>query len=506
MQEIKELILLLHQHIRPVLQHHPLDFKPGPGLAPLYDGISQGLFTSDSEAVAKLFPGAMPDHPAYIDLKKTLRTALLAWITNFNARLLESNDLEYVYRECNKQWLVICCFSGENAHNLVLPLTHQLLEVAEKFEFTRMSIDMYALLCIQFCLGNHRDVTQCNVATQKHTYYQQLLEAEHTAEEQYINLNTLAANYKISRKKINQLAKTAHARLKKAMRKYKSYKLTLYGNLLGLLQHMSAGEARKVLQICSKTIRLFEQKPYNAGLPLQVFYYMQLVANIELGRLAAGLKALANCVRYVEPGSFNWFKFQELAFILLMHTQRYDKAFALLQEVARHPQLAALPDYARQSWQLYRQYLQALQHLGAPMAGADFAGMPPLQTFQNPSGKVVGLQCAQLVLDWLTHLQRGDFDALRLLSGQLARFAADHLKSPVAKRSYFFLKLLEEASNPDATPVNSRKYLARLAQIPVQVANQTLEMEVVRYEHLWKIIQKVLQNPESVKRNRASGA
>lgn len=506
MQEIKELILLLHQHTRPLGQQPSLYFKPRPGLVPLFEGISQGLFSTDIEAAAKLFPGAMPDHAAYITLKKALRAELLDWITNFNARLLESNDLEYVYRECNKQWLVVCCFSGENAQSLMLKLTRQLLEVAERFEFTRICVDMYAWLCIQYCLGNQCDIAMCNVATQKHTYYQQLLEAEHVAEAQYIKLNTLAANYKISRKKIYLLTKAALCRLRKVMRKYKSYKLTLYGNLLGLLQHMSAGEAQKVLRVCSKTIRLFEHKPYNASLPLQVFYYMQLVANIELGQLAAGLKALGNCLRYVEEGSFNWFKFQELALMLMLHTRCYTRAFNLLREVERHPQLAALPDYARQSWQLYRLYLQALQRLGVSVAGEDFSGGIPLLRLPNTSEKLVGLECAKLVLDWLAHFQGGDVDALRLLSGQMAHFAKKHLKYPVAKRSYYFLKLLEVVSIPSSSVVNSQKYLTRLEKIPVQVANQTVEMEIIRYEHLWGIIQKVLQNPGAATQNNASQA
>ncbi len=513
MQEIKELILLLHQHTHPVLQQPPRDFNPQRELAPLFDGISRGRFASDAQAVAQLFPGATPDHPEYTALKKALWAALLDWIdwiTDFNTRLLDSNDLQYAYQECNKQWLVVCCFSGENAHKLVLPLTLQLLEVAEKFEFTRLCIDMYALLCIQYCLGNHHDIVQCNVAARKHTYYQQLQEAEYAAEVQYIKLNTLAANYKISRKKINLLAKTVHARLKGDMRKYKSYKLALYGNLLGLLQHMSAGDSQKVLRLCGGAIRFFEQKPYNAGMPLQVFYYMQLVANIELGRLNAGLKALESCLHYVEPGSFNWFKFQELAFTLMLHTRCFTRAFDLLQEVERHPQLAALPDYARQSWRLYRLYLQALQRLGVLLAGADFSGSILEQSTQTVPGNHTGLRCAQLVLDWLTHLRRGNFYALQLVSGQMAAIAANHLKYPVATRTYYFLKLLETVSDQPggrAVPnARAKKYLAKLSKIPVQVANQTVEMEVIRYEHLWSIIQKILQTPGLATQNKASGA
>lgn len=510
MQDIKELILLLHQHTHPVLQQPPRDFNPQRELAPLFEGISRGRFTSDAEAAAQLFSGAAPDHPAYITLKKDLWTALLDWITDFNTRLLDSNDLQYVYQECNKQWLVVCCFSGENAHKLVLPLTLQLLEVAEKFEFTRLCVDMYALLCIQYCLGSHHDIVQCNVAAQKHTYYQQLQEAEYAAEVQYIKLNTLAANAKIPRKKINLLARTAHAHLKGDMRKFKSYKLTLYGNLLGLLHHMSAGDSQKVVRLCSKTIRFFEQKPYNAGVPLQVFCYMQLVANIELGRLAAGLKALESCLHYVEPGSFNWFKFQELAFTLMLHTRRYDRAAILLREVTRHPQLAALPDYARQCWQLYRLYLQVLQRLGVQRTDAAFAGSIQEQAFQAGPGTPAGLHCANLILDWLTHFQRNDFVALQQVSGQMTSVAANLQKYPVATRTYYFLKLLETVSGlPGGRTVpdtKAEKYLSKLMEIPVQVANQTVEMEVIRYEHLWSLIQKVLQNQGVATQNMASEA
>jgi hypothetical protein len=73
----------------------------------------------------------------------------------------------------------------------------------------------------------------------------------------------------------------------------------------------------------------------------------------------------------------------------------------------------------------------------------------------------------------------------------IEQYCYRHLRGDNAQRSYYFLKMLLYIPTSGFDPVQSsskaEKYYQKLKETPLQIANQTHEIEVIPYEMLWEI-------------------
>ncbi|MBK8192313.1 MAG: hypothetical protein IPK76_03660 [Lewinellaceae bacterium] len=61
-----------------------------------------------------------------------------------------------------------------------------------------------------------------------------------------------------------------------------------------------------------------------------------------------------------EKGSFNWFKVQELYFLLALHTQHYDDAYDTCEAALQVSKLAEQPVQIQEMWKIYEAYMHLL--------------------------------------------------------------------------------------------------------------------------------------------------
>ncbi len=87
-------------------------------------------------------------------------------------------------------------------------------------------------------------------------------------------------------------------------------------------------------------------------------------------------------------------------------------------------------------------------------------------------------------------LQERKYDKLLDEVEAIDQYAYRHLRGKNTQRSYLFIRLLLQiplgAFDLDMIQEKAGRYLGKLANIPLQVANQTHEIEILPYEDLWQ--------------------
>ncbi|MBK9335048.1 MAG: hypothetical protein IPM98_00105 [Lewinellaceae bacterium] len=487
MQDINELIRLLEQHqihlSRPAATEQDTDSS----VFRLFEGIRTGQYATDADAASDMFPGASADHSGYFETRTALRERLAKAIAQFVAELEQYPDVQQAHFECQKLWLNVRTLSGQNAAMFALELAAHLLRIAEKFDFSLLGMDVALYLRLQHCTRDHKG-EWCAEADAKHQYFQQVLEAEFQAEKMYTDLTAHCINDTTPNEELYRLAKAYSDTLAPLMRKYPAAKVHLYGNLIALHQFTASGDYSGALHHCEKAIRFFQEKPYRAGDPLQIFYYQQLLCSIHLRHIETGERAARACLELSNKNAFNQFKIKELLLLLLVHAKQYSKALALFSEVLSDPQFAFLPGYLRANWTVYEPYLAFLVATGA-------GAVPSGERLFAP-GRPGVLDDTSPVLAFIHLLQQKRYDEARSRVPDLERHLHTHGSGAGARRSALFLNMLLQIPAGDFRRAKviplAAGFFAALRTTPLALANQTRTLEVVPCEDLWEMVLQTL--------------
>ncbi len=490
MQGIKELILLLQQTRLQPLQQPSNGISENPALHRLLEGVSTGLFVTDADAADALFPGAPAGHAGFFELKSALREKLTAVLEQFLTDLEQYSDAEKVYIECQKCWLNARSMSGQNAAALAVPLAGRLLQIAEKFDLTALCMDIALYLRIRHCLYEQNS-EQCAGAESKYQHFRQVYDAEFQAEKYYTAVMSLTVNNFHSRDVVLNQAKESVAALLPLLRAFQSPKLHLYGSLVDLMQYTVARDYAQAMDVCDKAIRFFQQLPYQASDPLQVFYYQRLICSVHMRQFETGKQSALACLDLAGEENFNSLKIKELYMLLALHVKQYDEAFRVFSEIKTDAQFGFLPDEIKTTWALYEPYLYFLQGAGALKMSRENPGNPhsfDLKARDSASGET-RWNSALMGIEFLLLLQQKRYDELLDRAELLENYCRTNLDNERTRRSYLFLKMLALIPAgqfqryliiPMASP-----FLAKLKATPLALANQTMEIEILPFEDLW---------------------
>lgn len=502
MQDLKELILLLSQH-----NVHPLKHLVGSEdskLLALYEGILKGKFHTDEDAASAIYEGA-EGSSSYRKLKSDLRERLLSAVFDINTHLEQYSDYQRAYYDCHKQWVVVRFLTGQNANTIALTLANRLMRIAEKFDFILLCMDIASYLRIQYGLRESND-KKFRESNERFNYFRHVYEAECLAEELYTTLVVRTVNNRSAQHAVHELAEEYYQRLKPYMDKYQTYKLHMYGYMVRLMCFTTTNDFVKALEYCKRAVAFFSSRLYEARVPLQIFYYQQLICNIQLRQFEEGKKSAQECIRLMQEGTFNWFKYRELYLHLLLHTNRYDEAADVLLTTLEHPRFEFLPENIVEIWRIYEAYVYYLGKSGKVVleARSKFRLARFINDFSVFHKDKSGMNIAIIIVKWLILLQERQYGKVLDEVEATEQYCYRHLRGANTKRSYYFLKMLLQIPlgqfEVDAVQAKAERFFEKLQHYPLQLANQTYEIEILPYEDLWRLALESLEtnrNPRS---------
>ncbi|MDX1665669.1 MAG: hypothetical protein R3350_00485 [Saprospiraceae bacterium] len=465
-----------------------------------YEGILSSRFENDKQAAEGLeFSG--PRNNMYKKLRTSLQKRLLNTVFFIDLKGNAYTDRQKTYYEIQKNWAATRVLIGKNARTIGIRLCHKILKEAKKYEFSEIVLDIARYLRLHY--GTREgDVNKFEKYNKLYRKYARIWQDENEVEEKYAELITRYVNNKATQEESNRRAAEYYEELKHRLKRSKTYRTQFCGFLIRLIRHSSIHDYEKTKVVCEEAIALFESKPYTASVPLQVFYYQQLICYTQLKQYEEGRKAAEQCLLQLEKGSFNWFKYQELFLIFLMHTGRYQEAYKVFSETVGHRKLSYMPQSVRETWRIIEAYVHYLVDVGKvqPEEGDDRFTKFRLGKFLNEtplfSKDRRGMNIPILIIQILFMIQQERYDRAIDRIEAIEKYCSRYLRKDDTFRSNCFIKMLLQipASSFHKAAVlrKAEKYRKKLDSVPLDIANQTVEIEIIPYGKLWEMALETL--------------
>lgn len=466
----------------------PTDTK----MAQLFDLLHQQKATTEEEAAALLY-GAPTALGKLRSLKNKLKERLLEVIFLLDFQEPNFTDRQKAHYECNKRWATAMTLLSKKIKTAGIEQLELMLRHTQHFEFTELSMNAAHHLRLHYgtIVG---DPEKYELYRNLYRQCQSVWSMENEAEELYTDL---ISGYTSSRAPQKDVAKQAEAHFKciaPYLAECSSFRLHLSGRLLQMMIYSGRNDYRAMADLCEDALAFFRQKPYESHLPLQVFYYQLVVCCVQLRDFGRGQAIIRQNADIYEPGTFNWFKVQELYFLLALHTQHYDDAFDACEMASRHPGLAQQPDQIREMWKIYEAYTHFLTRIRR----ADRLPAPKFKMarFLNEipvfSKDRRGMNIPVLIVQILSDIVEKRYDSILDRVEAIEKYTARYLKKDEHFRSNCFLKMLvqipEAAFHREGAARKAERYRTQLRQMPLEIANQSHEIEIIPYEDLWEMI------------------
>lgn len=467
-------------------------------LEEFYNLLVEERFKDDDEAAA-YFYGGDKRSPSYQKLRKMLKDRLINYLFIIDLKQPSYTDRQTAYYECYREWAAAKILFGKYARDAAVPLARKILKIARKYEITELIVDVCHTLRLYHGTieGDHKKFQQYNKGFK---LYEEIWREENRAEEYYIELSIAFINSKATKTEFQDKARAYYDQVREAMDKHDSYYLHLCGRLIEISIYTSVNDYENTLDVCDRGIAFFDKKPFVANVPLQVFHYQKFICHVQMRQFEQALAEAELCLQHMEEGSFNWFKVFELYFLLYMHSREYEEAEEVFQRATTHDDFQKLPSNIQETWKISEAYLYFLEKADQLSAGEPRHDKFRLARFLNEielfSKDKQGMNIPVILVELLIRLVDKDYDGYIDRREAVNKYRQRYLKDEETQRSNLFLQMLLQVPkcdfNREEVEEKTAETYQNLQELSIDIANQTHEIEVLPYEHLWEIVQGCL--------------
>ena len=205
-------------------------------------------------------------------------------------------------------------------------------------------------------------------------------------------------------------------------------------------------------------------------------------------------------------GTLNWFHVRYYLFLSLILQHKYQEAYEIFVEgitATRH--FKKLMPIFREQWLIKEAYIHFLIRLGKIDPDKSTAEKKPrkfrLSRFLNDlptfSKDKRGRNISILIIQLLFLIQDKKYDEITERLNALNLYCHRYLKKDQTLRSNAFIKMLMILPDAEYHPIRVERYVKRyhekLVSTPMEISEQSTEIEVIPYEHLWELVMEVLE-------------
>jgi len=509
MQELRELVSIITKGKLKALERQGGILRWDAKTQALYQLVAEGKVATDEEARSELFPKEKSVTP-YNRTKTQLKTFLLDKL--FEIELIEPHyhARQRAYFECYKQWASIKIMQGKNARHVPAALAEEVLKKAIKYDFTDVVQEMARTLRLHF--GSiEGDQKRHDYYRRLAAQYEDIYQWENTSEEMYTFITANYVNSKSTQRQIHDQAKMYWFQLREHLEKYDTYRLQFCGRLIEATIYSSINDYRNTIAVCESAIGFFESKDYIAGVPLQAFLYQEMVCYVQLKDYERGKKAAERGLKLLQEGAYNWFKYQELLLMLSLHAEEYQAAYHLFLSAVKHRKFSGLPSSLVEYWRIIEAYLYYLieAEYVKPDSDNTYFNKFRFAKFINEtpiySKDKRGMNIPILIFQILYLLLKRRYDELSDRLEAIEKYTSRYLRRDDTYRSNCFIKMLMQIPSQSfhraAVIRHASKHVQMLQKIPLDIANQSHDIEIIPYENLWEMaLQSLDYSTKRVKR------
>jgi hypothetical protein len=497
MKELQELIQIVNKNKAKRIEviGHPNNYKSY--LNDLYEGIADGKFQLEDDAIDFFYGNSDNGKKNFSRLKSRLKDRLYNTLFFINTDGDAFTENEKAYYECHKNYALIKILLGRNARNLAIKLAEGTIKKTTKFEFSDLTVHIAGVLrrhygAIAGDLRKYHKFTEI-MRSSLDTYQKELL-----AEDYYLDLAINYVNSRSTKVEVEEKAVQYSNELRLLLSEFSSYKFCLFSYSVLTLRHQIINDYLGTIKVCNEAVEAFKNRPHLASrTAIHNFLFYTLRSCIPLRLFKKGESTAQECMKYAPPGSTNWFITLEQYIILSFHSGKYEKAYEIFLEVKNNDRFNSLPDNNKEYWYIHEaliNYLIVQKKISRQKSEPKFKFkvgkfLNELPTFSKDKR---GTNITILIIQVLFLLQKKEYPKVIDRVEALNVYCHRYLRRDDTFRSNCFIKMLLQLPsahfNKIAAKRKGMKYYKQLTEVPIQIAKQSNEIEIIPYETLWEFV------------------
>lgn len=458
-----------------------------------YEKVLAGDFRSDQDA-SLFFYNASTNHSNYKNLKRSFRKKLLSSLFFIESQK-EDSDYSRAYLYCCKYFFAAKILLFLHANQSGVDLCKKVVTKGLPYELTEFVLGASRYLRMHYAT-RMGDVQKFEYYNELFKKYQEIWIAESLSEEYFSTLVLPNVKRKDNEENTHQNASMFYNKIAPYLEKFEAPYLHVMGNYLHVVALMSAKDYRTTIKVCERVIAFFEAKPYTYKTPLRIFLHNQLVCYVQLRDYQKGQEVALKSATLVKSGTNNWYVDRELYLILALHSKAYKEAETILKSATRHSKYKQLIPSIKERWLIYEAYVNFLGYIGKISNEKVNSSKYRLGKFLNSvptfSKDKRGLNIPILVIQILYLIVKKDYSETIDRFDAIEKYCSRYISKNENFRSNCFIKMLLQIPNSDfhkaGVERKAKKYVTQLQSVPLEIANQAYEVEIIPYEDLWEIV------------------
>jgi len=500
MEKLVELVNLVNKNkvkgIR-IIDHRNTEDR----LYRFYEQLTKNEFKSDDEAAKFFFSSNASDYK-YRRLKNRLKERLYNTLFFIDVNSPKFNDHQRAFYNCQKNLMTIRLLLARYGRNSAIELARKTLRYSEKYELSEITASLYETLRSHYATHT-TDRLKYERAKKYCLKYTEIVEFEKLAERYYDDISIDIDERKASRDIIERKSKKYLKHLNDMSTKIRSYRFNLIRFFLALQQTRVTNDYHERIKVCDSALAFFAKKSFVSNQFLGAFEYNKLLSFIQLAQYDHARTAAKKCLSLFEMDTIRWFNTQEYLYILYTHLRKYESAYSVFREVTRSKYFKFQFQQKDEIWRIKEAFLFLAYKLGKLQLSPNTAlARFKVHKFLNEvpifSSRKRSSNIPILIVQIIVLIVQKRYDELTHRIEAIEKYSSRYLRKDNNFRSNCFIKMLVQIPkhrfHQKAVIRNSKKYIAKLKSMPLQIADQSFQVEVIPYEHLWDYVLESLDN------------
>ncbi len=458
-----------------------------------YDRLTKGQFADDEEA-AEFYGYESASCKAYRKQRAKLADRLYNSVFFIDTASPKFNKHQKAFYNCNRHLSAAKLLLGRGARTAAMTLLKRILVQSKKYELTWITLESYRQLMLHHALVT-LDRTRFEKARANVRHFQKIYDHENEAAELYNDFGLDVALGKIDPDILRKKGDNYIAILEQSTKEADSFYLHSIFYFLRLRYCDLFPSHEQRLTVCDEALAYFATKEFVSDYFVGAFYYHKVTSLTQLQRYSQAKKISTKCLVLFEEGSNRWYNSHKFHFILSIHTKDYESASEVYHRVVNTKLFRHRHPNRRQEWILKGAYLYYLHRMNKlPLRAQGKLTRFRLHKFLNDlpqaSSKKRKENIPITVLQLLLTVLDRNAEVLHAKTEAAKKYLQRHLDEDLHFRSTNFIRMIVEISKQNFDPSLIReqtsKYLEAITARPLRDANQSDEIEIIPYEHLWE--------------------
>ncbi len=367
------------------------------------------------------------------------------------------------------------------------------------YDFTYLSINLCSKLAF-YHVQAFGDRTKFSYFNEKLMQLNKLYAKEITIEARLWDIVSYYVRDKSTKKFIVPIAEKYVKEMDDMDSDMTSRKLIHKGYLLRISKSMSENDYNTTIALCQEALAKLEALPIMDVSAISGISFQLIASCTHLKRYDEAKAGIERCLKIQEVGRQSWFKTLELNMTLALHTRRYDEAWEVFQKATSHKGFAKIPKHWQETWKIFEAWLWFLKGAGQVKASSSAIKPFKVSKFLNEvpefSKDKRGMNVPIIVVQIAIALLEKKYDIVMDKVEALSKYKLRYLDRDNNFRSACFIQMIvvmeKENFRRKQTITKCKNLLADLSSSPIDITDQSYDIEILPLEDTWEFITSLL--------------